>query len=268
MNADSIAGTVTAVLCVVVGLLIIGSALVPIVEHASETETTETVTGNNTIDEQSVSLLGYGVPKKSLTASGSSGSVTVDGQDLGGCVILILQNDGQVSIFQHGTQIRLDRSQGEIYRLESLSLTAEDGSFSVEYIEEGEAGTISGSYLLAMITSTELEPLRAFGSDDSIFAAMLSPVTIGSEQSFFCIDTENMSITKVDAESVLPEGMSRTENADGSITFEYSGSNTLFAPLEWTEETTTAERSEYAPLYAIIPIMLILSMAYVLIRRF
>lgn len=267
MNADSIAGTVTAVLCVVVGLMIIGTALVPIVENASETETTttETATGENTLNEALSENIGYGVVRNDLAASGSDPNITIDGHTFDKATILM--DDGTTLTITDTNDILM--TPGEI-ELMTFTLSAENGSYTISATtDDNEPYETSGSYSFITIF-VDLEDTRFVASDDEILAPVTPPVTIGHDQELLFIDIEDMSCTMVSADSVLPDDMTRTENDDGSYTFSYSEPSIICAPLEWTQETTVTvtETSEYAPLYAILPIMLILSMAYVLIRRF
>lgn len=262
MNADSIAGTVTAILCVVIGLLIIGTALVPIVENASETETTETVTGQNTINNEFLEDIGYGVLRNGLTTSGSNGNdVTIDGHSF-----------DTVTILMDDLYLVADSQEAYISVLgpaNSFNLSAENGSYTITgtYLIDNLEDTyeFSGSYSFIAILA-DLEDIGSIVSNDDVLAPVTPPVTIGSSQEFLLFVD---GITKkIDIDSVLPDDMTRTANDNGTFTFSYSGSGRLLAPLEWSQETTVTTSSEYAPLYAIIPIMLILSMAYVLIRRF
>lgn len=272
MNADSIAGTVTAVLCVVVGLLIIGSALVPIVEHASETttetETTEEYSGTNTSSIDRV----FWIPEEvTVTCSVSDSTTTINGSEY--------SHAGSIKIGTSGSNINsyitIDSTHAMVLStvavgnsggltLNEATLTYGNGSLTV-------AGTTSDS---ADFSRTVEAVAIVFENVDGMpesetYRYLDSPFTIGSEQKAYAM--HGMLITTSTAAADLPEGLTMVLNDNNTATLSFS-SGYYLGPVNWHSTVTTTETttttSEYAPLYAIIPIMLILSMAYVLIRRF
>lgn len=276
--SDSIAGTVTAMICVVVGLLIIGCALVPVVEQASGTKTTETVTGSNPYSSD-VQLSTEVTDDYTMMLA--DGSVTVNGKQMQGT--LYLQNnydfmEGAVnSIFTISSErITVKQEDG----VSSISLNSGTATITPtqiivtgkEYSHPDRDYSVTHALNDAAIVTSNQSDLVQVAPSDKIFT-MMNSATIGDGQTMtlFYGDFDNPSIATITTQTAASptSAATLTKNANGTVTVSIDNEQgTIYAPIGWSQTVTTFEDSQYAPLYAIIPIMCILGMAYVLIRRF
>lgn len=275
---DSISENVVAMIAVVVGILIIGTALVPIVQHASGTETTETVTGPNTYDyDQDGSYFGIAKPGTAITlnndgysAKGTPIDLTDDQMTLRyadsdfnptGEEYIGLDNELLIYVYS------IEGISGDYIVLKSGTITVAADGITITGITEDDAdftGAIPKSGSIALITS--YRAVDQFLPKSDIFSLLTSPFTIGTGQyAMTMIDDAMAEITTV---TEAPEGWGKTMNANGTATYSAPEGSMIMGPLEWSQDVTTSGTSEYAALYGIIPIMCILAMAYVLIRRF
>lgn len=256
--ADSIAGTVTAILCVVVGLLIIGTALVPIVEHASTETTTEE--GQNIVadDAYYLAFLSNGVYDIQKTSTGG----LINGELVGAFDIRLNITDYQTVLslqIDNGVHLYMDGGNVEI---QAAIVTVTDSAVTVE-----------GSGNMTSYERSDVPPYLDSQSDIAFgtipYSYLSSPVKIGSSQIAYVPTMDGWMTVDGSTEPgtyVIAEPYVITVAKNGGLTeISWSFDMDILAPITYIEETATA--SQYSALYAIIPVMLILSMAYVLIRR-
>lgn len=239
--ADSISGTVTAMICVVVGLLIIGCALVPVVEQASTTKATATG-GTNTYT--GASWFGTEpLADTNLEITTSNNIMTING--------VTYPSGNRVELY---TGSFGDRDNGDRVTNSAADNIKISGK---TYTIDGETKTYD------WVSTSSIDLAKLFNNSLSSIYCEMSSATIGASQAAYGWDN-NDAWAKITVDSSVPDGFSRTTNDDGtaSVAAPYG----TVGPIEWLKTTVTT--SEYAALYAIIPIMCILGMAYVLIRRF
>lgn len=276
--SDSIAGTVTAMICVVVGLLIIGCALVPVVEQASKT--TEIISGQNTVDDNQGYY--YYADKGKVTLIGEIGSTTINGVSIGDADVYIGNFD---SLSANNSTVHIGPSEIEINELETtytnytkVVVSMSGRSAHIEATDGTETWTTDLNDAAILMFDVDIDVIKLDRSN--IYAPADTP-SFGKAQTVYIWNQGWMPITSADVgtkniPSEEDEGafLEITVTDDGGGVFSASGKiNTptveldliFYAPLEWTAEKST--ESEYSALYAIIPIMCILGMAYVLIRR-
>lgn len=253
--ADSIAGTVTAILCVVVGLLIIGTALIPIVEHASTETTTEE--GQNDVgdDPYYLAFLSNGIYDIQKTSTGG----LINGEPIGAFYIRL-----DITTYMELVSLQID---------ESVHLYIENDGTIVEtqaarVIVTDSAVTVEGS---GNVTSYERSDTPPYLDSQSkltfgipLYSYPSSPVKIGSSQAAYAPSMDGWMTVDGSTEPGNYGPITVTKNG-GLTEISWSADIDVLAPVTYIEETATA--SQYSALYAIIPVMLILSMAYVLIRR-
>ena len=260
---------VTAILCVIVGILIIGTALVPIVEHASSgTETTETITGSNEYYEGQYMV---NITKGHTAVLENDLPATFDGMTF----------ENNISILTNGIMGSL------VCTIEPIMFVVADNDLQLG------SGTVSLSPSQATITGTEynnvgnsysdtfaLTDATISSSEESLMTSIAPPTevyafatsaTIGDGQIIYLpyLESGDMKIATITTHTdELPTNdATMTKNDNGTITV--NNDEGMMAPMEWTQTVTTSEgSSQYAALYGIIPIMCILGMGYVLIRRF
>jgi hypothetical protein len=274
--ADSIAGTVTAMICVVVGLLIIGCALVPVVEQASTVRTDETITtevsGYNHLNSETNGWFGL-VDEVTIATDGTT--ITVNGETftenynpsinsaigyLGNLAFCNVSNNRLIVTKYLDTSLEnsLNLSSGTaVYDGSVLTITGITTG-SVPYTYSSDFSQIYAKIPVEYFTEDETE----------WYGTSSSPIIIGEGQR--CISNSGSTVIETTTTEVSG-GITMVNNDDHTATLTFE-SGTWYGPYKWvgyttTTETTTTE-SEYAALYAIIPIMCILGMAYVLIRRF
>ena len=243
---DSISDNVVAIIAVVVGILIIGTALVPIVQHASGGEET-TITGIN---------------------AGSNDSE----------YFLLITPDTRYALYSVDETVTINGTNVQEFEIEYRF-----GSTIASYVDLNGTITLTGytmvgadsttttldQFLFPIISSTNSRnvPNSVIGmtSEGSFIAgtgAFISWETLDSAG--FFKDGEIMDEEGQPLESV--EGLTITDNDNGTWTLSAEGGH-FIGPETWTGHTAGGT-SQYATLYGVIPIMCILAMAYVLIRRF
>lgn len=279
--ADSIAGTVTAMICVVVGLLIIGCALVPVVEQASKT--TEIISGQNTVDAGEGYY--YYADKGKVTLIGEIGSATtINGVSVVGDDALIYIgnfNDlgmGNPTVYVDSSVIEIHAPETTYTNYTKVVVSMSGRSAHIEATDETETWTTDLNDAAIQLFNVNIEEL---GLDKSNIYGNTETPSFGKAQKIYFWNTEFVPVTSADvgtknipveeAEGVFYE-ITVTDNggvfsASGKVDTPRGEESIIFnAPVEWIKEQST--ESEYSALYAIIPIMCILGMAYVLIRRF
>lgn len=267
--ADSIAGTVTAMICVVVGLLIIGCALVPVVEHASS-GTTETVTGLNSVTDLSSGVECNVENDETITYSLDSG-VTVNGESItmiSGESVAVMGND-EIKILIGTAKITVKLVTPNIL-LSSGTVTITSSSIAVSGINQADNSEYSAAITASNVRLSGPYVAFPFAEPKNITTLLSSPAKIGQGQTLTYYDASDESEGTVTTDTASDSTLTLTHNTDGTLTATWDDSNEdleVYGPMEWTQ-TVTSEGSQYAALYGIIPIMCILGMAYVLIRRF
>lgn len=242
---------VTAILCVVVGILIIGTALVPIVDHASQTEG-DIITGTN----QATADGYYFLMITDQTTYNIDINSTNDAYSINGVAI------GAITV--------VEKVSDEI-----IINLANNGSHTIT------GYTVTGSE--ACVLSPDLFPCIYIGgvadTDDTSVALTIPNATVGVVAESLTVGSDdwveiggatfNDGIIYYDGQPVPAtdyDWITITENANGTWTL-VSTDYYLYGPQTWTGHTAGGT-SQYAALYGIIPIMCILGMGYVLIRRF
>lgn len=269
---DSIGDNVMAIICVVVGILIIGCALVPIVDNASvvevENTTYEPTSGYNSASSDAN---WFGIVD-SISIVNQGRTITVNGEVFDGNLELKTSYSGtyysRTLLTQYNAVLRVypafDSSltnYAEVYAATAtyangvLSITG-DLSAETTYSHSENIENLWVNYALDYSTMDET----------NIYGLVTSPFVIGEGQT---AKSQNGNIT-LDTSSTEFEYGTITHNDDGTVTV--TSSVNMYAPYKWTgtlthTETTTTD-SEYKTLYGIIPVLCILGMAYVLIRRF
>lgn len=267
---DSISENVVAMIAVVVGILIIGTALVPIVQHASSgTETTEVVTGSNEIDmgELFIPVTNSHMIELSL------GVVTIDGVTTQENVRIIndyfSENPSFVCIIEPLMITVGDNDQQLISG--TVALTASQAIITGVGYDDNSSYSETFALTDAVISSAPTTIASAAPGTD-VYGEAVS-ATIGDGQAVYVLygfpDVEFATITTHSTASPT-SAATLTKNDNGTVTVTVNpDEGMLYAPMEWSQTVTTSEgSSQYAALYGIIPIMCILAMAYVLIRRF
>lgn len=274
---DSIGENVMAIICVVVGILIIGCALVPIVDNASfiTTDTTETqpTSGYNTISGSESGWYGV-VDALSIEALG--GSMTVNGESFTESSAPIeLKPDYVGAGFGRSTatfKIRVyalfDDSIGsgpaDYIDLATGTVTYSNGTLSITGVKTDSTEYSHTKSVSELYTNYALSYSNA--DDTEIYGVTTSPFVIGENQTATVVSTGQV----LDTSTTEYAYGTITQNADGTVTV--TSSISVMAPYKWTGTLTTGEitteSTEYADLFQIIPVLCILGMAYVLIRRF
>lgn len=260
---------VTAILCVVVGILIIGTALVPIVEHASGSETTEIETGLNTRVPDTASYIvkagetvtyslgdGLTVNGTSFTMlSGESGSI------IGNELIQVLIGTQKITLYQESPKIYLS----------SGTVTVTSGNIAATGVNQDDSSNYSTNIAVPNIMLSGPDAFLSFADNSDLSSGLESPARIGDGQTLEYIiygDDEETTGT-ITTSTISNDYFTLTHNDDGTITAVWTDADIeVFGPVVWSQTVTTSEGSQYAALYGIIPIMCILGMGYVLIRRF
>lgn len=246
---DSISENVVAIIAVVVGLLIIGTALVPIVQHASEGGG-ETVTGTNPadIDSGGYFLMITDTTRYVLTITIES--ATVNGLDVSNLTVKESVTDDTV----------LDLTVPGTYTISGYTITG------------GTTYALSvAAFPMIVVTDPDDDTSIALDVPNAVVGVFSDQITAGPGQS---VGWDRGTIRDgvildgngdpVDTSEI--DWITVTENDNGTWTISDDGD--IFAgPQTWTGHTAGGT-SQYAALYGIIPIMCILAMAYVLIRRF
>jgi len=270
---------VTAILCVIVGILIIGTALVPIVEHASQTEESETISGTNQGDGPYYTFI-TGVHTLKLDDGG-----TLDGHPITDGVTLMRSYD---FLNTQGEPVCYV-SPSEFVVIDDSTVSLTDGTATITPAQVVITGTDSdsNSYTQTVaLTSTAM----LYTQDESNLTSSVPSAQINSKDMAECTISDGQSMDLVywgadDDGTIIPittsttstpyEGVSLTKNSNGTVTVVISDNlpegdyAVINGPLEWSQTVTTGTgASQYAALYGIIPIMCILGMGYVLIRRF
>lgn len=239
---------VTAILCVVVGILIIGTALVPIVEHASQGGDV-TVTGTNQASDDQYFLMVTDNTHYTLSI-GHTDDYTINGVAVGSVVLKEYVTDENV-------------------------LTPENpGTYAVN----GYAVSGSGSYTLqpaefpVILVGAVADPYDttvALDIPNAVIGVMTDSTITVSQGVWALVDGGTFKDGVFYDDAGLPtefDWITVSENSNGTWTLSSEGD--FFAgPQTWTGHETGGT-SQYAALYGIIPIMCILGMGYVLIRRF
>lgn len=272
---DSISENVVAMIAVVVGILIIGTALVPIVQHASQNGETETVSGSNTALDWS-SYIAFVKGDHVLELDG--GAATLDGDPISS--IDLLNNYSSLDMYGGNIcNVTPDHitvnDNGNVYLSEgTVSITPAQAT--IAGTEEGTNTSYTGTFALtnAVLSAQDSGTLSAI---PDVYGYM-EDCTIGDGQTLYLeyfsdsnySDGVSVPIT-TSTESVSYEGATLTKNSNGTVTVTLLDGDyyaQILGPIEWSQTITTGGTSQYAALYGIIPIMCILAMAYVLIRRF
>lgn len=240
---------VTAILCVIVGILIIGTALVPIVEHASEGEG-ETVTGTNQADIEAGGYFLMITDTTRYVLTIGSESATVNGLEVSGLTVKEMITDDTV-----------------------LDLTL-PGTYTIS----GNAITGSGTYTLSaaafpmiIVIDSDSDTSIALDVPNAVVGVFSEQITAGPGQTVgwssgtirdgVILDGSGEPVDTSEYDWIIV-----TENDNGTWTISDDG-DAFAGPQTWTGHTAGGT-SQYAALYGIIPIMCILGMGYVLIRRF
>lgn len=267
---DSIGDNVMAIICVVVGLLIIGCALVPIVDNASSTETTVVTetSGYNTLSDNIASSYPdwWLQPVEEIVISVTDSGVIMNDEDyVQDANIFIYPNIGSLvwaTVDVSANTISVRNAFGTAATLTSGTISFANGNVTIAGSGSDGEYQASKSTSKLMVTANG----QSFTADPTtIYGISSTPVTIGEGQyvRWFAdiITTES---------TTLPEGVTMQTNSDGTATISWPADSKYYAPYKWEGSitTTTTEESEYANLYAMIPVLCILGMAYVLIRRF
>lgn len=267
---DSIGDNVMAIICVVVGVLIIGCALVPIVDKASVITIGEDVTedrsGTNTLSVTDQYLLGY---VESLTVTTDGAKLTVNGNEYTGPEFRAFPRIGDTYYARfYSTNITLMPGLTG-----SNQVTLANGTFTYS------AGmiTVTGpdDYTLSMEVSTlAINNAKELtdNPDTELYGRMTTPIDsciIGEDQKF--IYSNGLDVYTTDSTN-LPSGVSITKNTNETFATVSFESGAWYGPYVWAGTVIiseqTEEQSEFASLYGMIPVLCILAMAYVLIRRF
>lgn len=260
---------VTAILCVIVGILIIGTALVPIVEHASGSETTEVETGLNTrVPDTAVYTVKAGETityslGDGLTVNGTSFTMTSgeSGSIIGNELIQVLIGIQKITIYQESPKIYLS----------SGTVTVTSGNIAVTGVNQDDSSDYSTNIAAPNITISGPDAFVSFADDKDLKSGLESPARIGDGQTLeyiIYVDDEETAGT-ITTSTISNDNFTLTHNDDGTITAVWNDADIeVYGPVEWSQTVTTSEGSQYAALYGIIPIMCILGMGYVLIRRF
>lgn len=270
---DSIGDNVMAIICVVVGILIIGCALVPIVDNASVVETEETTitptSGYNTFTEESVKWVG---PLAEVVIEADGTSLTLNGENV----------TTPMTIYS-----AIGQSNQYLWFSTSANKFVVFPAFSGEAEEMTIKGTVTYSNGQISVTGTKADntPYEQTMSAETLYInyadgyeGAADTAIYGLTSGSFNIGIGQMAVSQTGSTTVtietetLPTGMTMTLSDDGSYATITPGSGKWWAPYEWTGTITTTETvtsdSEYKALYNIIPVLCILGMAYVLIRRF
>ena len=265
---DSISENVVAMIAVVVGILIIGTALVPIVQHASSgTETTEIETGSNNYD--SGDIVNYAVKSAdTITYSLDSSGLKANGQSIDGSTGTTVMAAGSPLADINSIKIKVYASPTVELRSGTLTVTHSGVTATGITADSTEVSTeLSGTNIM-IIGPAETMP---FADPTEMIANLSSPAKIGQGQTLaYTIYGDDISEGTITTETASVDGLSLTHNADGTVTVAWDENDvSVEGPIGWAQAVTTSEgSSQYAALYGIIPIMCILAMAYVLIRRF
>lgn len=260
---DSIGDNVMAIICVVVGILIIGCALIPIVDNAShiteDTTATVDMAGSNTITGDTR----YAYLDELI--------ITVDG------TTTIINGETVTGVFGVYSQL-VNRAPVLVRSYHQVTLNAsftgtEEVSFSngsVTYSNGTLTATNGTDTYTAEYNRLFIDRATDLGYDDmtKVYGVVSSPCIIGEGQLLMLKDGDT-SVTMNTTEP--PEGVTITKNeGDTFATITFTGN--WYGPLGWEGTRTTGGietvETEYASLYNMIPILCILGMAYVLIRRF
>lgn len=267
---DSISENVVAIIAVVVGILIIGTALVPIVEHASGGPgTTETVTGSN--EYQADWIFPFAQITENYVLKLDDGNATLNGNRINGP--MTVANNSPMDNLNDLALFVLSTSSIIVYDMEDGTITLSEGTITITSNQASVTGDYSGdpyentfSLTDAILYSEDATDLTDNIPASKLYSLMAS-CTIGDGQTLFAY-SEDTSVTPITTNSAsVPSGMTLTKNSNGTVTV-VSPQDAIIGPIGWSQTITTGGTSQYAALYGIIPIMCILAMAYVLIRRF
>lgn len=246
---DSISENVVAMIAVVVGILIIGTALVPIVQHASEGEG-ETVTGTNQVD---IDAGGYYLMITDTTRyvlTIGSESATINGLEVSELTVKEMVTDNTV----------LDLTLPGTYTISGTAITG------------GTTYTLTAAaFPMIAVTDADHDTSIALDVPNAVVGVFSEQITAGPGQSVgwssgtirngVILDSNGEPADTSEVDWIIV-----TENDNGTWTISDDG-DAFAGPQTWTGRTAGGT-SQYAALYGIIPIMCILAMAYVLIRRF
>lgn len=263
---DSIGDNVMMIICVVVGILIIGCALIPIVDNASHTteDTTAVIemNGDNTVPTTSTSRCAD-LTTLVITVDGTT--TTINGETVTGVFNVYSRLINTVPVIVRSYhQVTLDPvlTGGESVSISTGTVTYNEGTLTAT---DGE-NTYSAQFEHLYINrATDL------GYDDltKVYANISSPCIIGEGQRLMLVNDDTV-ITADTTEP--PEGVTITKNEGDTFATVTFSSGSWFGPIEWEGTRTTGGietvETEYAALYNMIPVLCILGMAYVLIRRF
>ena len=246
---DSISENVVAMIAVVVGVLIIGTALVPIVQHASEGEG-ETVTGTNPtdIDDGGYFLMITDTTRYALTIGNDSS--TINGLEVSTLAVIEKVTDNTV----------LDPTRPGTYTINGNTITGSE-TYALS----------AATFPMIIVTDSDNDPSIALDVPNAVVGVFSDQITAGPGQSVAWSSGTIVDGVILDS-SGEPEDPSDvdwitvTENDNGTWTISDDG-DVFAGPQTWTGRTAGGP-SQYAALYGVIPIMCILAMAYVLIRRF
>lgn len=246
---ENVSETVTAILCVVVGILVIGTALVPIVEHASEGDG-ETVTGTNAadIDNGGYFLMITDTTRYALTIG--SESATINGQEVSNLAVIEKVTDNTV----------LDLAVPGTYTISGTAITG-----NITYTLSAAA------FPMIIVTDADNDASIALDVPNAVVGVYSEQITAGPGQSVgwdsgTIVDGVILDGSGDPVDTSEIDWIIVTENDNGTWTISDDG-DVFAGPQTWTGRTAGGT-SQYAALYGIIPIMCILGMGYVLIRRF
>ena len=262
---------VTAILCVVVGILIIGTALIPIVQHASSGEESISIGGYNNDDESmyvidldpldtisasytefeenNLSINGTPIRPRDMVLFGAVGDAF--GDSMPDFIIMLNIDDLQVYY------------NGETYEPSAINLSVSNLIATFTFDSNGEI-TLTHAVKGCMVNAVDdlnLDLTR-------IYIPGYTDATFGANQAIFC-NSRTYTAENIGTDSFSVNGTSYTvtvsESAD-AYRFSIDPEGYFGCPYAWT--VCESSESQYAALYGIIPIMCILGMGYVLIRRF
>ena len=240
---------VTAILCVIVGILIIGTALVPIVEHASQ-GSGETVTGTNQadIDAGGYFLMITDTTQYAVTI-GNDSSI-INGLEVSALVVMEMVTDNAV----------LDPTKPGTYTINGNAITGSE-TYALS----------AAAFPMIIVTDSDNDSSIALDVPNAVVGVSSEQITAGPGQSVgwssgTIVDGVILDSSGEPADTSEVDWITVTENDNGTWTISDDG-DVFAGPQTWTGRTAGGT-SQYAALYGIIPIMCILGMGYVLIRRF
>lgn len=271
--ADSITKTVTAIICVIIGILIIGGALVPIVEQASKTDGGTEMSYNTPMvgDEYG----GFYAKKDSgqLRIAVLSDAIEINGVPIEGYMSISLTNAygqpiGNIlhldngAVYINGAQLK---NATVMFAASTIDIAGEtiEGE---EYTLKMDATQTDDPYSFSGIYSDLFDDIIHFADILSVYTFLASPATFVEGQNIAYQTGDGVGIITIDTQQV-DNPYIHVENAGDRVTVTADSGVILIGPCAWSVDTEEGP-SQYAALYAIIPVLCIIAMAYVLIREF